>query len=223
MNEWLLTFDRCPDTEYRPSGRRDVVYKRSLHQRNASRGYTTSRQPGSTGIYDNSVRWHEAMPGIPSIPKHFKQNGYHVAGGGKIYHHMPGFNRLSDWDEYFAQAFDGHYQTQLHSGLDVSDFHFPPGFPLNNLPSVKALKKPPKNPREFDWGPLDKADLETGDGKMVKWAINFLENRPVNHFSRCWNLSTAFRFTHLRNISNGMSKKTLKPPIADDYIFPQLD
>ncbi|MDP6676436.1 MAG: sulfatase-like hydrolase/transferase, partial [Pirellulales bacterium] len=68
---------------------------------NASRVATlTGRQPGSTGIYDNGVRWHEAMPGIPSIPKHFKQNGYHVAGGGKIYHHMPGFNRLSDWDEY---------------------------------------------------------------------------------------------------------------------------
>jgi len=150
---------------------------------NASRVATlTGRQPGSTGIYDNGVRWHEAMPGIPSIPKHFKQNGYHVAGGGKIYHHMPGFNRLSDWDEYFAQTFDGHYQTQLHSGLDVSDFHFPPGFPLNNLPSVKALKKPPKNPREFDWGPLDKADLETGDGKMVKWAINFLENPPDEPF-----------------------------------------
>ena len=135
----------------------------------------TGRHPGSTGIYNNSVRWHEAIPNIPSIPQHFNANGYHVVGGGKVYHHMPGFNRLSDWHEYFDQVFDGHYQNRLSRGLDVSNFQFPNGFPLNGLPSVKALTKPPKNPREFDWGPLEKTDSETGDGQMVQWAVDFLK------------------------------------------------
>ena len=142
---------------------------------NASRVATlTGRRPGSTGIYDNGVRWHEAMPNIISIPQHFKANGYHVVGGGKVYHHMPGFNRRSDWHEYYDQAFDGHYQDRLSRGLDVRKFKFPDGFPLNGLPSVKALAKPPKNPREFDWGPIDKLEFETGDGKMVRWAIESL-------------------------------------------------
>ncbi|MEC9096716.1 MAG: sulfatase-like hydrolase/transferase, partial [Planctomycetota bacterium] len=86
-----------------------------------------------------------------------------------VYHHMPGFNRVSDWHDYFQQQFDGHYQTLLHANQDVSNFNFPRGYPLNQLPSVKTLSRPPRNPREFDWGPLTKADLETGDGRMVGW------------------------------------------------------
>ena len=145
---------------------------------NASRVATlTGLRPGITGIYDNRARWHEIFPGLNSIPQHFKAHGYRVVGGGKVYHHMPGFNRLTDWDEYFPQVFDGHYQHQLHSGLPVKDFRFPEGYPLNNLPSVKAMNKPPKNPREFDWGPIQKADAETGDGQMIQWAIDFL-SRP---------------------------------------------
>lgn len=150
---------------------------------NASRVATlTGRRPGSTGIYDNSARWHKAFPNLTSIPQHFKANGYHVVGGGKVYHHMPGFNRKDDWHQYFDQRFDGHYQHRLHRGLDVSNFRFPDGFPLNGLPSVKALTKPPKNPREFDWGPLDRKVSETGDGQLVRWAIDFLKQTPDKPF-----------------------------------------
>lgn len=134
----------------------------------------TGRRPGSTGIYDNRIRWHESLPNVITVPQHFKANGYHVVGGGKVYHHMPGFNRLSDWHEFFDQRFDGHYQDLLSRGEDVRHFRFPEGFPLNGLPSVKALTRPPRNPREFDWGPLEKTDFETGDGQMVQWAVNFL-------------------------------------------------
>ncbi len=146
---------------------------------NASRVATlTGRRPGSTGIYDNSAKWHEAFPSLTSIPQHFKANGYRVVGGGKVYHHMPGFNRPSDWHNYFDQVFDGHYQKRLHRGLDVANFRFPDGFPLNGLPSVKGLTKPPKNPREFDWGRLDKKDLETGDGQLVQWVSEHLTQTP---------------------------------------------
>ena len=75
----------------------------------------TGRRPGSTGIYANDVVWHEAFPGITSLPGHFKANGYHVVGGGKVNHHMPGFNRRSDWHDYFDQVFDSHYQDQFGS------------------------------------------------------------------------------------------------------------
>lgn len=141
----------------------------------------TGLRPGKTGIYDNSVPWHEAID-VTTIPQHFKRNGYHVIGGGKIYHHMPGFNRPSDWHEYFHQVFDGHYQSQLHQGLDVRNFRFPPGYPLNGIENVKLMHKPPKNPREFDWGPLNKTDQETGDGKLVQWAADFLRDPPDKPF-----------------------------------------
>jgi len=142
----------------------------------------TGRQPASTGIYGNDVRWHEVMPGIPSIPHHFKAHGYHVAGGGKINHHTPGFNRRSDWHVYFDQVFDSHYQDQLARGLDVSRFAWPAGFPLNGLPEVKAFSRPPQNANEFDWGPWDARDEAMGDGQLVEWAAKFLAAPPSQPF-----------------------------------------
>ena len=140
----------------------------------------TGLRPSTTGIYDNSVKWPQQLANIESLPRHFKRNGYQVFGGGKVYHHMPGFNRSSDWHFYFKQRFDGHYQSQLHAGKDTTNFHFPSGFPLNQLDAVRDLERPPRNPREFDWGPLDKAIQETGDGQMIEWAVESLKsNQPT--------------------------------------------
>ncbi len=134
----------------------------------------TGRQPGKTGIYDNRAVWHEAYPGIVSLPSHFKAHGYHTRGGGKIYHHMPGFNRPSDWHVYFDQVFDDSYHTSLFEGKNKADYQWPEGFPLNQLPAVRNFSQPPRNPYEFDWGPFDKPDREMGDGRMVEWAADFL-------------------------------------------------
>ncbi len=134
----------------------------------------TGRRPSTTGVYDNSVVWHEAMPDVMTIPGHFKANGYHVVGGGKVNHHMPGFNRRSDWHEYFDQVFDSHYQDRLARGLDVSNFRWPEGFPLNGLEAVHTFSKPPQNANEFDWGAFDKPDEQMGDGQLVEWAVKFL-------------------------------------------------
>ncbi|MEM9369410.1 MAG: sulfatase-like hydrolase/transferase, partial [Planctomycetota bacterium] len=96
-------------------------------------------------------------------------------GGGLFTHPLRGFTGRRYWHFFFDLVFVVNYHTRLHRGLDVSDFRFPRVFPLYGLPSVKALTKPPRNPREFDWGPLDKNDLETGDGQLVQWAIDFLK------------------------------------------------
>jgi len=137
----------------------------------------TGLRPGTTGIYGNETKWLDVLPDVPAIPQHFKANGYHVLGGGKVNHHMPGFNRRSDWHDYFDQVFDSHYQDQLARGLDVKHFAWPRGFPLNRLEAVRTFSRPPQNANEFDWGPVDKPDAEMGDGRMVDWAVKFLE-RP---------------------------------------------
>jgi arylsulfatase A-like enzyme len=142
----------------------------------------TGRNPSSTGIYANNVVWHQAFPGITSIPGYFRANGYHVVGGGKVNHHTPGFNRYDDWDEYFDQVFDSHYQTELAEKGKVKSFRWPPGFPLNQIDSVRLLSKPPQNANEFDWGPFDVGDDEMGDGKMVQWAKQFLAAPPRTPF-----------------------------------------
>lgn len=134
----------------------------------------TGRRPSTTGIYANDVIWHTALPGVLSLPQHFRQHGYHTAGGGKVHHHTPGFNHRSDWNEYFDQVFDGHFQEQQETG-EATEFRWPPGFPLNKLEAVRELRRPPQNPREFDWGPWQKTDAEMGDGQMTEWAVKFLE------------------------------------------------
>jgi hypothetical protein len=95
---------------------------------------------------------------------------------------MPGFNRRSDWDEYFDQVFNGHYQARLARGEDVKNFMWPDGYPLNGIPEVRALARPPRNAKEFDWGSLDQPDNEMGDGRMVQWAEKFLADPPKQPF-----------------------------------------
>ncbi len=186
MNDWVGCLGGHPDIK---TPNIDRLAERGLLFSNAhvaapvcnpSRVATlTGLQPSTTGIYGNETKWLEAMPNVATIPQHFKANGYYVVGGGKVNHHMPGFNRRSDWHDYFDQVFDSHYQDQLALGLDVKNFAWPAGFPLNRLEAVRTFSKPPQNASEFDWGVLDKPDREMGDGKMVEWAVNFLSQPPT--------------------------------------------
>ncbi|OUT58611.1 MAG: hypothetical protein CBB71_12900 [Rhodopirellula sp. TMED11] len=189
MNDWVGCLGGHPDVSTPNIDRlaaRGVLFSNAhciAPVCNASRVATlTGRRPGSTGVYDNGAKWQLINPSLASLPQHFREHGYHVVGGGKVFHHMPGFNRQSDWHEYFAQRFDGHYQDRLHRGHEVSNFAFPAGFPLNGMSSVKQLARPPRNAKEFDWGPLEKQDRQTGDGKMVQWAVEFLKQPPDQPF-----------------------------------------
>ena len=63
----------------------------------------TGMRPGATGVYNNNIDWREVVPGnIVTLPLHFKNNGYFLAGAGKITHDS--FKRRSDWDEYLDKA-----------------------------------------------------------------------------------------------------------------------
>jgi hypothetical protein len=112
------------------------------------------------------------------MPECFRESGYHVEGGGKIFHHILGNNPPGIWNNYHPQVQDSswHYDYPVPGQhAPKKGVHWPEGFPLNGIENVKLGKKPPANYREFDWGPLDKPDIEMGDGQMVQWAIDFLE------------------------------------------------
>ena len=97
LNDWVGCLGGHPDAK---TPNIDRLARRGLLFTNAhcaapvcnpSRVATfTGRRPSSTGIYNNAPVWHEVMPGIASIPQHFKANGYYTAGGGKVYHHHAG-------------------------------------------------------------------------------------------------------------------------------------
>ena len=122
----------------------------------------TGLRPGTTGIYNNNSVWAKMMPDWVTLPRHFKNHGYHVAGGGKIYHHTPkGFNPKNQWHEYFDLVMDQGTQAEHvnHLGLDRDWFSDMPEHPNGS----------------WDWGPFQTDDYEMGDGQCVRWAQRFLE------------------------------------------------
>src|SRR5262245_32002379 len=59
-------------------------------------------RPFTSGVYDNSTDWRKIVPeSANTLPLHFRNNGYLVAGAGKIYH--GGFPRRTDWDDYLVE------------------------------------------------------------------------------------------------------------------------
>ena len=108
-------------------------------------------RPSTTGVYANGEWWKPNFPDLVMLPRYFKDNGYYSAGGGKVFHHTPGFNPPDSWDEYF----------DLVNDLKTDDFLIP--------------YRRPDHLTSFDWGPLDKSDMEMGDGATVRWAEEFLE------------------------------------------------
>ncbi len=150
---------------------------------NASRtAVLTGLAPWRTGIYNNGSWWRPVLPEVVTLPERFRTAGYLVVGGGKVYHHTPGFNPPDQWHEYFDQVFDDPWHRPKSGAvLPVRSVHWPPGFPLNGLGRVTELPRP-ANPMEFDWGPLDKEELEMGDGRMIDWACRFLRQRQRKPF-----------------------------------------
>src|SRR5688572_31340024 len=46
----------------------------------------TGRRPDTTKIYDLNTHNRKTMPDVVTLPQHFKNNGYHSQGFGKVYH-----------------------------------------------------------------------------------------------------------------------------------------
>jgi iduronate 2-sulfatase len=55
----------------------------------------TGRRPDSTQVYDLVTHFRKALPDVVTLPQHFKNNGYHVHGIGKIFH--GGYNDEPSW------------------------------------------------------------------------------------------------------------------------------
>jgi arylsulfatase A-like enzyme len=129
----------------------------------------TGLRPGTTGIYNNKKVWARDMPNWVTLPRYFKKNGYHVAGGGKVYHHTHrGFNPRDQWHEYFDLIMDQGTQGQhvKYLGLDREYFSNMPEHPNGS----------------WDWGPFQKDDYEMGDGNTVKWAMKFIKQKHKKPF-----------------------------------------
>lgn len=132
----------------------------------------TSVSPSTSGVYYNWQDWRRCqnLRDVPVLPQHFRDHGYKVLGGGKLYHAanlsqwgLRGFLDASPFDEYFPSR-----------DRQIADELVEPGNAVNG--SNKFYRG------RFDWLPTETTDEETGDGKVVTWAVSQLEqthDRPL--------------------------------------------
>ena len=45
-------------------------------------------RPSTSGIYNNDQYLRTSHPDVVTMPQYFRRNGYHVAGAGKVFHHV---------------------------------------------------------------------------------------------------------------------------------------
>ena len=157
LNDWTGFLGGHPGT-LTPNmdrlARRGVVFNKAYCSAplcNPSRAsLLTGLRPSTTGVYQNNQPWRPVLKDAVTLPQYFMAAGYHVVGGGKIFHNA--YNDPQSWHQWYREKANPH----------------PDKTPVNGIP----------NTAHFDWGPLDVPDEEMGDTKVVNWAIDYLKKRP---------------------------------------------
>jgi arylsulfatase A-like enzyme len=122
----------------------------------------TGLRPATSGVYGNAPDWRtvDRFAGLPTLPRHFRDNGYRTLGGGKMFHAhsfgtegFAGFNDLTAWDAYYP-AIDHQLPDEIA----------PPNPPVNDNTAFTG----------FDWYGLTADDAAMGDGQVVSWVTRQL-------------------------------------------------
>ncbi len=160
LNDWTGFLGGHPGTLTPNMDRlaqRGVVFSRAYCSAplcNPSRAsLLTGVRPATSGVYQNDQPWRPVLKDAVTLPQYFAAAGYHVVGGGKIFHNS--YNDPQSWQEWFKPK--------------KGDPH-PAKVPVNGIP----------NTAHFDWGPLDVPDDAMGDNQVVSWAIETLKKQPNN-------------------------------------------
>ena len=128
----------------------------------------TGLRPSTTGLYDNGHWWLPNLPDVVTIPVHFRNHGYRVAGAGKIFHHTAGNHPPNQWDGFLRLTFRNdpwfrgvklNYPWSKHEP-------YPKAFPFSG---VKGLG------HENDWGSLGIPDGDYDDTLSADYAIRSIE------------------------------------------------
>lgn len=134
----------------------------------------TGQAPWRTGIYGNDTYWKPNLPDAVTLPMHFRANGYHVAGAGKVFHHVAGFNPPDQWDDFQLQVFDDPWYRRDEWYPWNKKIPAPKGHPFNGLDKFQG---------EFDWGVIPgRGESEYGDMRAVEYGEKFLGKTHAKPF-----------------------------------------
>ena len=168
LNDWIGCLGGHPDAKTPNLDRlaaRGVLFTNSHCNAplcNPSRAsIMTGIRPSTSGVYDNGQPWRKSpvLANAVTVTQHFRNNGYSVFGGGKIYH--TAYPDAASWDYYFPDQ-------KKNKPDDVR----PEKVPANGIDETG----------NFDWGPVSVSDDEMGDAKVVSWATGELKKSHSKPF-----------------------------------------
>ncbi|HUF74361.1 MAG TPA: sulfatase [Gammaproteobacteria bacterium] len=123
----------------------------------------TGLRPSTSGVYGNLPDWRgeATFAGKPTLPRHFRDNGYATIGAGKIFHAhtfnesgFTGYNDTTAWDDFYPSP-----ERQLPDEIG------PVSRPANRNAIFSG----------YDWDAIVAEDSATGDGQVVGWIERQLE------------------------------------------------
>ena len=112
-------------------------------------------RPGRYRFLGYSTYLDEDYPGVTSLPKHFKNNGYYTISNGKIYHHAD--DDVEAWDEIWGRP--------PSSSASGRGYMKPHNIRLDTMDGVRG----------YPWEDADVHDTVYRDGKTTMKAINDLK------------------------------------------------
>lgn len=109
----------------------------------------TGLLPSRTGVYGNGEKLEDKIPNPTTLMKYLRDNGYSAQGGGKIFHGAGNLGDPASWDYYHRPDRNRRQRGKRDDGLPQDAW--------------------------APWGPLEVADEEMYDVKVVNWTISELE------------------------------------------------
>ena len=156
MNDWIGCLDGHPQAQTPNLDR--LASKSTLFTNahcaaplcNPSRAAVmTGIHPSNSGVYLNNQPWRgsSVLKDAVTLTTYLNQTrGYRAIGAGKIHHGKPD---QQSWDDYWPSKTRNTPESPVPAGAK----------PANGIPGSGNM----------DWGPVDAADEEMGDLKVVDW------------------------------------------------------
>lgn len=142
--------------------------------------FMTGLQSYSSGLYNNTSRV-QHREDLITMPAYFRNEGYFVAGAGKLFHSRNDYTK-GLFEEY-AEAgpgvsggpfVDGELNSELQNPNHTVDRgELKAELPLTQMPS----DRPYNRYNTFDWGPVDVSDDEMVDGYVTNYIIGKLKQK----------------------------------------------
>lgn len=148
----------------------------------------TGRRPDTIKIYDLATHFRTTLPDVVTLPQHFKQNGYHSEGMGKIYH--VGHGNYDDVHSWSIPSWPASRRGPLPKKAAPGECAAQP-----QPQRKRQMRRPTREERGPAYAAPDVPDNGLFDGKLAEHAVERL--RVLKGQDRPFFMAVGFLKPHL--------------------------